>query len=126
MGICYSIFENKNNRIIQDIDTLNKSIEHLKLLENKEEKDLNNLIESKHQITDQITHEHHNLEKIKSKNSNLIKNMKLLECKICMEKLVNIMIIPCGHCFCLKCTNSITHCPICRSFIQSKANIYFN
>ena len=36
----------------------------------QEEKDLNNLIESKHQITNQITHEHHNLEKIKSKNSN--------------------------------------------------------
>ena len=126
MGICFSFYENRKNRIIRDIETLNKSLEHLKVLETKEEKDLNNLLHSKEQLCQQITQEHNKLEHIKNKNGNLIKNMKLLECKICMEKVVNIMLIPCGHCFCLNCSNTFTHCPICRSLVESKANIYFN
>ena len=66
------------------------------------------------------------LENIREEKKEVLETIKLFECKICMDELNKIMLVPCGHCFCLKCSKNLTECPICRSQIQSINNIYFN
>ena len=47
-------------------------------------------------------------------------------CKICMTNKVNMVYIPCGHCFCSECDNRNTKrlCPICRKSINSTQKFY--
>ena len=42
-------------------------------------------------------------------------------CKICMDQLINIVFIPCGHLiFCSKCAQAMNKCPMCRKPIPRK------
>ncbi len=57
------------------------------------------------------------------------KSLKLSEpdiCKICYDKSVDIVLIPCGHCVaCESCINILGNtCPLCRKQITSKHKIY--
>lgn len=47
------------------------------------------------------------------------------ECKICMANKINCA-LQCGHLVCMSCANDVrvTHCPICRTEIRSKLQIY--
>ena len=48
------------------------------------------------------------------------------ECNICMENSKNVVLVPCGHSFCEKCSNNIDNniCYICRTKINFKQKIY--
>ncbi|KAH9489624.1 Baculoviral IAP repeat-containing protein 7-B [Bulinus truncatus] len=44
------------------------------------------------------------------------------ECKICLDKSVEIVFLPCGHLVsCTECAAALTLCPICRQEIQGRA-----
>lgn len=46
----------------------------------------------------------------------LKKNEKSVECKVCMDKEVNTVLMDCAHvCVCSNCAANISHCPFCRS-----------
>ena len=46
-------------------------------------------------------------------------------CKICMERELGIVFIPCGHIIsCTFCVLNITNCPMCRSVISSIVKTY--
>lgn len=46
-------------------------------------------------------------------------------CKICMDKDVSIVFIPCGHLVsCKECSVALTKCPICCGFIAQKIKTY--
>jgi len=50
------------------------------------------------------------------------------ECVICMERKVEVVLLPCGHCvLCSQCGNNITggKCPMCRASIQQIHRIFF-
>ena len=68
------------------------------------------------------------LEENKAKNAyvNTIRALeKEKECKICMDKEVGVVFIPCGHiACCVECGESFSHCPICRSEIELKNSIF--
>jgi len=56
-----------------------------------------------------------------------------LECKVCLDKSVNTVLLPCGHaCCCHECSVKVkfatwdAKCPICRSRIQSVSMLYFS
>jgi len=56
-----------------------------------------------------------------------------LECKVCLDKSVNTVLLPCGHACCcqdcsvkLKFTTWDAKCPICRSRIQNVSMLYFS
>jgi len=56
--------------------------------------------------------------------------MANLECKICMDKVVECAIRPCGHaCACYECARhlqfSLGRCPICRGVIAEAIRIYW-
>ena len=47
------------------------------------------------------------------------------ECKICMDREVGVVFVPCGHiACCVECGENFSYCPICRSEIKLK-NIIF-
>jgi len=48
-------------------------------------------------------------------------------CVICMENPVKTAFVPCGHTFCLQCSNkNLMTCYICRTKITSRLKLYFN
>ena len=69
---------------------------------------------------------------IKNKNMELLmldKNRRddrreLNECSICLERPKKVVNVPCGHCFCQKCSREATHCYNCRALITHKQVIY--
>ena len=126
MGCCYSYVEKQNQRKLTLLETLNKTIDNLRLLQKEESRQHELLKLEKNELELQVHHEKETLQEIKNKHKNTIDTIKMFECKICMEKLNKIMLVPCGHCFCLECSRNLKECPICRSTISSINNIYFN
>ena len=49
------------------------------------------------------------------------------ECSICFAEPKAKVMIPCGHCFCDKCSRRIeSTCAICRAKIEQKYSLHFN
>jgi hypothetical protein len=49
-----------------------------------------------------------------------------IECKICFDRPVSIVMIPCGHTMCCDvCAESQDRCPVCRIEIKSKQKLFF-
>ena len=46
------------------------------------------------------------------------------ECAICLENLVDCVIVPCGHTVCLLCSLKITICHVCRQPINNRTRFY--
>ena len=64
---------------------------------------------------------------ISSENPSLpTENEVINECKICMERQINTLIMPCKHsCMCDRCAiNNSTNCPICRAHIEKIITFY--
>ena len=126
MGCCYSYVEKQNQRKLKLLETLNKSIDNLRLLQKEEGRQQDLLRAERNTLEKSIVDEQKKLESVKQKHSQTIETIKMFECKICMEKLNKVMLIPWCHCFCLGCARNIQECPICRSDVQGINNIYFN
>ncbi|KAJ3586652.1 hypothetical protein NHX12_013048 [Muraenolepis orangiensis] len=48
-------------------------------------------------------------------------------CKVCMDKPVSIVFIPCGHLVvCSDCAASLRHCPICRARIRGSVKAFLS
>lgn len=45
-------------------------------------------------------------------------------CNICLRRVPNRVLIPCGHTFCAQCLTDIGTCPTCRSIINGVMKIY--
>jgi len=50
---------------------------------------------------------------------------KLLTCKICLDRQVSQVLLPCGHFGCDDCVVKIKKCSICRADIINSKNVYF-
>ena len=47
------------------------------------------------------------------------------KCKICLDKLADIVFVPCGHlCSCTSCAPALRKCPICRVKIEKAIRTY--
>ncbi|XP_059390554.1 baculoviral IAP repeat-containing protein 2-like [Carassius carassius] len=48
-------------------------------------------------------------------------------CKVCMDKEVNIVFIPCGHLVvCKECAPSLSKCPICRGLVKGAVRTFLS
>nr|XP_023654568.1 baculoviral IAP repeat-containing protein 7-like isoform X1 [Paramormyrops kingsleyae] len=48
-------------------------------------------------------------------------------CKVCMDKLVSMVFIPCGHLVvCTDCAASLRNCPICRAIIRGSVRAFMS
>jgi hypothetical protein len=126
MGCCYSYVDRQNQKKLNLLETLNKTIDNLRLLQNEEGRQQDLLRTEKRELEQEVVEQKKLLASVKEKHSQTIETIKMFECKICMEKLNKVMLIPCGHCFCLDCARNIKECPLCRCQVQGINNIYFN
>eukprot|EP00826_Nyctotherus_ovalis_P049640 TRINITY_DN6015_c0_g2_i1.p1 TRINITY_DN6015_c0_g2~~TRINITY_DN6015_c0_g2_i1.p1 ORF type:complete len:331 (-),score=53.82 TRINITY_DN6015_c0_g2_i1:3-995(-) len=46
-------------------------------------------------------------------------------CKICMDNVVEYVLLPCGHTLCKMCTDPINNCPFDRKAVTQKMQIFF-
>ena len=46
------------------------------------------------------------------------KNENEFECRVCMDRKKDTVIVPCGHCLCSNCVLRVEKCPMCRSRIE--------
>ncbi|XP_076636294.1 death-associated inhibitor of apoptosis 2 isoform X2 [Colletes latitarsis] len=56
-------------------------------------------------------------------------NRKLKEarlCKICIDREVAIVFLPCGHLTCIYCAPSLTYCPMCRREIRATVRAFLS
>jgi hypothetical protein len=53
----------------------------------------------------------------------ILKN-DILECKVCMDKKIDICLVPCGHCFCEGCLKNTINCYLCNREIFIKQRLY--
>ncbi|XP_033740539.1 uncharacterized protein LOC117327596 [Pecten maximus] len=64
------------------------------------------------------------LTSIQEENNRLKEQMK---CKICMDNVVCISFLPCGHlCCCAECAPAMVKCPICRQIIRGSVKTYLS
>ncbi|XP_033740766.1 uncharacterized protein LOC117327746 [Pecten maximus] len=64
------------------------------------------------------------LKSIEEENNQLKEQMK---CKICMDNIVCISFLPCGHlCCCAECAPAMVKCPICRQIIRGSVKTYLS
>ncbi|KAJ6665721.1 hypothetical protein lerEdw1_002091 [Lerista edwardsae] len=48
-------------------------------------------------------------------------------CKVCMDRDVSILLVPCGHLVvCAECAPNLRHCPICRGTIRDSVKAYLS
>ncbi|XP_038843384.1 putative inhibitor of apoptosis [Salvelinus namaycush] len=48
-------------------------------------------------------------------------------CKVCMDKEVNMVFIPCGHLVvCKECAPSLRKCPICRGLVKGTVRTFLS
>jgi rubrerythrin len=47
------------------------------------------------------------------------------ECRICMDKPIQSVFLPCGHCMaCMSCARAVTRCPVCSESVVALTPIY--
>lgn len=46
-------------------------------------------------------------------------------CKVCYQQEANIVLLPCGHVFCVDCSIQLENCAVCRKDIERRQKIYF-
>mmetsp|Transcript_20208 Transcript_20208/g.51605 ORF Transcript_20208/g.51605 Transcript_20208/m.51605 type:complete len:636 (-) Transcript_20208:238-2145(-) len=64
-------------------------------------------------------------EKVAEKERKILDDQKT--CKVCLEELINIVLIPCGHqSLCSGCAQPLSDCPICRAPIAQRVKVFFS
>ncbi|XP_012217487.1 E3 ubiquitin-protein ligase LRSAM1-like isoform X3 [Linepithema humile] len=60
-----------------------------------------------------------------NQDCNLVQNINMIECVICLDLQCEVIFLPCGHlCCCSPCANKISaECPMCRSSIERKVRV---
>jgi len=57
-------------------------------------------------------------------------NRKLKEdrtCKVCMDREINTVFLPCGHLVCCEsCAKSLSNCPICRGVVRGTVKTFLS
>lgn len=53
-----------------------------------------------------------------------LKDKDPLTCKVCYERIVTNICIPCGHLYCDTCINTVTACHICKQTVNSRQKVY--
>lgn len=145
----------KYEDFLENVNNLNKSIEATKKIYNnllsksndieisnktmfmnntfRAEKDLS--IET---LKEEINYKIQDLKEEYAKNMNSVvrfrkllmktspQEIKINICSVCATNKINICINPCGHVFCLSCTDKMNNCGMCRGTISSKIKVYLD
>lgn len=51
-------------------------------------------------------------------------NGSKIECCMCLDNIIDTVLVPCGHRICLECSHKVQECPICREPILLSVRYY--
>ena len=49
---------------------------------------------------------------------------QVFECKICFDRVIDVMCLPCCHTYCQECATNMKNCFICNREVLEKVKIY--
>ena len=125
MGIIHSKLRNKKRQLLKDTETINNSIKILAVLRENLKQEIVFIEQKKNFLNSEIKDQNRNLFRLCNKVRNLDNEpIDKLECKICMEKQIEFIAIPCGHTFCNLCSIGLQVCHICRAPITNFNKIF--
>ncbi|XP_015599777.1 baculoviral IAP repeat-containing protein 7-A [Cephus cinctus] len=112
---------NQPDNVVMTVDTVKDNTKQgANLVINKETKD--------DADAKKITDKKKNLKDDDESSSLQEENRRLKEarlCKICMDREVAVVFLPCGHlATCVHCAPSLTHCPMCRQEIRATVRTF--
>ena len=112
----YGVLKNEQ---LKELNNINYAIENLKTSYSIERRNIDKLYAVKDNI-----HKYLQVEKQK-----YIENLKKdvnpdLQCQICYENRLDIVLNPCGHMFCLECFKDSTKCFNCRKEVTSIIKVF--
>jgi len=118
-------------RQIENYIVLNDSIKNF--FDQNEVEKINTIIQNKKLLLNDTVGEteRNRLKKQIEKLENIEKrNLKNIDCSICLDKIKNMVITSCGHYFCKYCLimsmkKNSSHCPLCRDELDSDKLIIF-
>lgn len=124
MGIVQSTLNKRKNNKIKELETLNTTIENLKLFQSELESKNTNLQNENTILLENLNNFKYNSEEVINKIKKYGKILNTLECSICMDNICDNILLPCGHLFCSTCLDQFKQCPTCRIHILSKRKLY--
>ena len=125
MGIPQSKMRAKRRRLLRETETINNSIKVLAVLRENLKQEIVFIEHKKNYLNSEIKEQNRNLFSLCNKVRNLEgEKNDLLECKIYMENKIENIVLPCGHCYCDKCSFGLQECHICRKSIENLHKIY--
>jgi len=124
MGIVQSTLNKRKNNKIKELETLNTTIENLKLFQSELESKNTNLQNENTILLENLNNFKYNSEEVINKIKKYGKILNTLECSICMDNVCDNILLPCGHLFCSTCLDQFKQCPTCRIHILSKRKLY--
>jgi hypothetical protein len=68
----------------------------------------------------ELKHTRHAHERLKRKRVKVEQGL----CIICEERGLNVLLVPCGHCYCRECVDALPSCPVCHSGIRKRHNFH--
>lgn len=95
----------------------------------QQEKDTTNIIKIKKEKKEEMEAKKDDEIKNITEERNTLKKKfdeleQTLECNICMDRKVNITLLPCMHCYCEECSKKVTSCPFCKKKITQRRKIF--
>lgn len=126
MGLVNSTLGRKKRKLIKDIETLNNTILNLQILNTETSRKCQELMNGRKYLESEIKNEVIKYRNLEIKIKNLNNCATNFECKICMEKPINTVNLPCGHTFCNDCLGNIDYCFICRKKIDNKIKLFID
>uniref|UniRef100_A0A2C9L8L9 RING-type domain-containing protein n=1 Tax=Biomphalaria glabrata TaxID=6526 RepID=A0A2C9L8L9_BIOGL len=64
-------------------------------------------------------------EKLKTLKEHNNQHRQQTLCKICMEKNVEVVFLPCGHLVsCTECADAMKYCPVCRNLVRGTVRVF--
>ena len=126
MGIVNSTLGKKKRRLIKEIDILNNSIDNLNILNNENTRKCHELSHARKFLENGMKEQIIKYKNLEIKLKNLNNCATNFECKICMERPIDTINLPCGHTFCGVCIHNVEICFICRKKIDNKIKIFID
>ena len=124
MGIVQSTLNKRKNNKIKELETLNTTIENLKLFQTELKTKNTDLQNENTILLENLNNFKYNSEEVINKIKKYGKILNTLECSICMDNVCDNILLPCGHLFCSICLDHFKQCPTCRIHILSKRKLY--
>lgn len=124
MGIVQSTLNKRKNNKIKELETLNTTIENLKLFQTELKTKNTDLQNENTILLENLNNFKYNSEEVINKIKKYGEILNTLECSICMDNVCDNILLPCGHLFCSTCLDQFKQCPTCRIHILSKRKLY--